>query len=78
MPESALIIEACGGCEQDLEHCHGTAILHLDGAADCSDDPDCRQAADLHLFVIPCAEVDCGCDAAGDGPELAGERAAAS
>ena len=42
MPESAMITEACAECQEDLEHCHGTAILHVDGAADCSDDPDCR------------------------------------
>jgi hypothetical protein len=78
MPESAVIIEACAGCQEDLEHCHGTAILHLDGAADCSDDPDCRLTAELHLFVIACAEVECFCDDSGDARELAGEQAAAS
>ena len=55
MPESAVIIEACAGCEQDLEHCHGTAILHLDGAADCSDDPDCR----LHRRAAPLRDPLC-------------------
>ena len=78
MPVSAVIIEACAGCQADLEHCHGTAILHVDGEADCSDDPDCRLTGELHLFVISCAEVDCRCGDAGDVPELAGERAAAS
>jgi hypothetical protein len=78
MPESAVIIEACVECRQDLEHCHGTAILHVDGAADCSDDPDCRLAAELHLFVMSCAEVDCGCGAAGEVAVLAAEQAAAS
>ena len=78
MPESAVIIEACAECQQDLEHCHGTAILHVDGAADCSDDPDCRLTAELHRFVISCAELDRCCDADGDAPELAAEQAAAS
>ncbi len=78
MPESAVIIKACAGCEQDLEHCHGTAILHVDSIADCSEDPDCRLTAELHLFMISCAEVDCCCDGAGDAAELAGEQAAAS
>ncbi len=57
MPESAVIIQVCAECQQDLEHCHGTAILHVDGAADCADDPDCRLAAELHLFVLSCAEL---------------------
>jgi|HubBroStandDraft_4_1064222.scaffolds.fasta_scaffold832347_1 hypothetical protein len=78
MPESAVIIEACAECQQDLEHCHGTAILHVDGAADCSDDPDCRLTAELHWFVISCAELDRCCDAAGAAPELAAAQAAAS
>jgi hypothetical protein len=78
MPESAVIIDVCAECKQDLEHCHGTAIVHLDGAADCSDDPDCRLTAELHLFVISCAEMDGCCEGAGDAPEPALERAAAS
>ena len=78
MPESAVITGACAECRGDLEHCHGTAILHVDGAADCSDDPGCRLTAELHLFVISCAEVDCCCGDAADVPELAGGRAAAS
>jgi hypothetical protein len=78
MPVSAVIIEACAECRQDLEHCHGTAILHVDGAADCSDEPDCRLDAELHRFVISCAEVECYCDGAGEVPVLAAEQAAAS
>ncbi len=78
MPESAVIINVCAGCEQDLEHCHGTAILHPYGDADCTGDPDCRLAADLHQFVIACHEADCGCDGADEPLELAEEQAAAS
>ena len=79
MPESAVIIETCVECDQDLEHCHGTAIVHVDGAADCSDDPDCRLAAELHLFMVSCHEVECSCDASGAGAALPGaEEAAAS
>ena len=78
MPESAVIIEVCAECQQDLEHCHGTAIVHLDGAADCSDDLDCRLAAELHGFVISCAEADGCCDGAGEPRDLGAERAAAS
>ena len=78
MPESAVIIEACAECQQDLEHCHGTAILHVDGVADCSDAPDCRLTAELHRFVISCAELDRCCDADRAAPELVAEQAAAS
>ena len=78
MPESAVTIDVCAECAQDLEHCHGTAIVHLDGAADCSDEPDCRLTAGLHVFVLSCAEMDGCCADAGDAPEAAVERAAAS
>ena len=61
MPEPAVISGTCPECRQDLEHCHGTAIEHCDGSADCSDDPDCQLPGELHLFLISCAEVGCDC-----------------
>ena len=48
---------ACPECAQDLEHCHGTAITHFDGTGDCTDDPDCRLAAEQHSGTISCSEV---------------------
>jgi hypothetical protein len=44
-------LEVCSDCDQELEHCHGTAIVAEDGSYACSDDPDCRMAIDLHLFI---------------------------
>jgi hypothetical protein len=61
MPEPAMISGTCPDCRQDLEHCHGTAIEHCDGSADCSDDPGCQLPGELHLFLISCAEVSCDC-----------------
>jgi hypothetical protein len=41
----------CAECEEDLQHCHGTAIL-IDGVLQaCSDDPDCTVSVDEHWFV---------------------------
>jgi hypothetical protein len=54
-------VDVCVECEQDLEHCHGTAIVHFDGSADCTEDPGCHLAADHHIFVISCVEVECSC-----------------
>jgi hypothetical protein len=62
MPALALI-EACADCQQDLEHCHGTAIAHIDGTGDCTDDDACRLAIEQHLYTISCSEVDCPCGA---------------
>jgi hypothetical protein len=44
-------IEVCIECEEDLEHCHGTAIIQLDGSHECSEDPDCHLAIELHLWL---------------------------
>ena len=60
-PEPAVTVDVCIECEQDLEHCHGTAIVHFDGSADCAEDSGCYLAADQHLFVISCDEVECRC-----------------
>jgi hypothetical protein len=77
VPAPALInpalIEACAECGQDLEHCHGTAIMHLDGTADCTDDPGCRLAGDQHLFVISCSEAGCDCEVPLPGAGLSWE-----
>lgn len=72
MPEPAMISGSCPECRQDLEHCHGTAIAHCDGATDCSDDPDCQLPGELHLFLVSCAEVGCDCAPAGLSPASAG------
>ena len=76
MPEPGVITGMCPECREDLEHCHGTAIEHCDGAADCSDDPGCGLPADLHLFVIPCADVGCDCTPAELSLIELGQRAA--
>jgi hypothetical protein len=41
----------CIWCENDLQHCHGTALVDVDGAHVCSDDPDCILDVDEHWFV---------------------------
>jgi hypothetical protein len=41
---------SCSYCDDDLEHCHGVAVVS-DVNAVCSDDPDCRIAVELHHFV---------------------------
>jgi hypothetical protein len=43
-------LEVCTDCAEDLEHCHGTAIVQEDGSHECSEDPDCRLAIELHLW----------------------------
>jgi hypothetical protein len=52
-------IDVCLDCDNDLEHCHGTAIVHLEGVSECSDDPGCPLNAELHLFIHRCDEDGC-------------------
>jgi hypothetical protein len=78
MPEPAPIIETCFECEQDLEHCHGTVIVHCDGTGDCAEDPGCRLGVEQHLFEISCGEVECSCAAPDPWAAWSGEQAAAS
>lgn len=61
MPEPAAVTAVCYDCEQDLEHCHGTVLVHPDGFTECTDGPACRLGRDLHGFEAPCEDADCPC-----------------
>ena len=41
---------SCAYCDDDLEHCHGVAVVGEMNTM-CSEDPDCRVAIELHEFV---------------------------
>jgi hypothetical protein len=41
----------CSQCDDDLRHCHGTAIVFDDYSHVCSDDPDCTASVDEHWFM---------------------------
>jgi hypothetical protein len=41
----------CTSCDENLAHCHGTALLSVDEHYVCSDDPDCTLSVDEHWFV---------------------------
>jgi len=48
----------CWECYEDLVHCHGTAIVHLD-VIECTEHVDCRVGGELHHFVWTCDTPDC-------------------
>jgi hypothetical protein len=52
---------SCPDCGRDLDHCHGTLVLHRDRTAECTD-TNC-ELADLlrHAFIIDCTAVPGGC-----------------
>ncbi len=53
---------SCPECSEELDHCHGALVVHLDEAVECTE-PDCD---DLHvvrhaLAVVRCEDVDKAC-----------------
>ncbi|HEY5274234.1 MAG TPA: hypothetical protein VIJ34_13495 [Acidimicrobiales bacterium] len=44
-------VEVCVECAEDLEHCHGVAIVQIDESYECSDDPECRLTIEQHRWV---------------------------
>ena len=41
----------CTSCDEDLRHCHGTAVIVDGGTHVCSDDPDCTLELAEHWYV---------------------------
>ena len=57
----------CAPAAPDLDHCHGTLVLHADGESTC-DVPSCDADGARHELWLACAELGCGC--AGDEADL--------
>jgi hypothetical protein len=44
-------VVVCTMCDDNLLHCHGTAIVFDDDSHVCSDDPDCTVSINEHRFM---------------------------
>lgn len=55
----------CGECVAQLDHCHGTLIIHAEGSAECTSSECTMPFADRHLWVLDCAALlpECACAA---------------
>jgi hypothetical protein len=64
-------MSTCLECGLDIDHCHGTLIMHSDRMAECTQ-PGC-ELADLlrHALIIDCAAVMGGCCVIEEAVELA-------
>lgn len=52
----------CPSCVAELDHCHGTLVLHEDDFVECTE-PGCRDFDRIrHTLTVSCAEVDGGCE----------------
>jgi hypothetical protein len=57
-------------CDNELEHCHGTLVLHADGTAECEHGAVCEADEAQHELWVSCGELRCSC--AGDDAPLDG------
>ncbi|MFZ2172546.1 MAG: hypothetical protein WAW17_00660 [Rhodococcus sp. (in: high G+C Gram-positive bacteria)] len=55
----------CGRCEADIDHCHGTLIVHVLRPSECTDDTCIELAEVRHGLIIGCEDIvgGCGCSA---------------
>jgi len=52
----------CAFCAGELDHCHGTLVVHLDGGfTECSEDGCVDLDFARHTLTIECFDVDGGC-----------------
>lgn len=52
----------CCLCTEDLDHCHGTLIVHSALFVECAD-PDCVDVSRVrHALVVECVDLDGGCE----------------
>ncbi|HEX3788474.1 MAG TPA: hypothetical protein VHW44_11480 [Pseudonocardiaceae bacterium] len=52
---------SCPECVRELDHCHGTLLIHLDDQVECTDG-DCTDLDQVrHVLVVSCDLVVGGC-----------------
>lgn len=61
----------CRWCNDDLEHCHESLVVHAVGESHCMG-ANCTTPAELHHMIVDCADFGCTC------AETSGLRAADS
>jgi hypothetical protein len=61
---------AAACCGNDLEHCHGTLVLHADRTVECEHEAVCGADEAQHELWVSCDELRCGC--VGDDAPLDG------
>jgi hypothetical protein len=52
----------CARCVGDIDHCHGTVILHPQGVVECTQ-PECHDLDQVrHALSVGCDLIQGGCD----------------
>ncbi|HEY0496165.1 MAG TPA: hypothetical protein VGD48_10490 [Kutzneria sp.] len=52
----------CVSCTRDLDHCHGTLIVHTIEFVECTELLCVDLDQTRHLAIVDCSAVDGGCD----------------
>lgn len=70
MTSAALLLSSCPDCADELDHCHGTVVVHVALEVECGE-PGCAGDPARHVWQVPCADTGCTCedDALGAVPE---------
>lgn len=60
---SVIVEVTCADCTAELEHCHGTLIVHDDGVVDCTEQDCSDRDPARHPLLLNCVDEnpDCGC-----------------
>ena len=57
---SRLSCLSCASCSRGERHCHGSAIVHPSGPAECTED-GCALPPEAHVTVVACSQTGCPC-----------------
>lgn len=52
---------ACAACSNELDHCHGTLIVHATTEVECTDETCVELDAVRHALVVDCESLTGGC-----------------
>jgi hypothetical protein len=55
-----LSVVRCRWCNDDLEHCHESLVVHAIGEAHCMG-ANCSTPRELHHMIVDCADFGCTC-----------------
>ena len=55
------MIMECASCTSDLDHCHGTLVVHPEGPVECTELLCVELDRERHLLIIDCQLVEGGC-----------------
>ncbi len=54
----------CADCEAEMDHCHGTLIVHQEGVHECTEQGCFVLDTTRHDMVVDCAGIAVDCDCA--------------